>query len=202
MRTPNASRRLSTATINEHDPAITEVGNPVRAECTWAHQCQMHGVTKSACSPGPGAVFMTRGGLVAQSLTRLPPPRTTAADLARVMVLLDTIAIVRSVVSHLVFVASSHNACSHSDFDGGADGTADALPTRQTSKLRCWHARDSVWIDTSFSLHPILHKHANDCWSLQLHTFCEIHTVSRRPALVSCAATVRLVYVQETPDLY
>ena len=169
-----------------------------------------HGRTSASCTVSQSRLVLpdrvqcswSGGGLVVQSLTRLPPPRPTAADLASVMVLLDTLAIVRSVVNNLVFVASSHNACSHSDFDGGADGTADALPTRQTSKLRCWHARDSVWIDTSFSLHPILHKHANDCWSLQLHTFCVINTVSRRPALVSCAVTVRPVYVQETPDLY
>ena len=38
--------------------------------------------------------------------------------------------------------------------------------------------------------------HANAWWSLQLHTLCALHTASRRPALASCAATVRPVYVQ------
>jgi hypothetical protein len=41
-----------------------------------------------------------------------------------------------------------------------------------------------------------MHKHANAWWSLQLHTLCALHTASRRPALASCAATVRPVYVQ------
>ncbi len=41
-----------------------------------------------------------------------------------------------------------------------------------------------------------MYKHANAWWSLQLHTLCALHTASRRPALASCAATVRPVYVK------
>ena len=37
---------------------------------------------------------------------------------------------------------------------------------------------------------------------MQLHTLCTLHTVSHSPALSSCAVTVLLDYVQETPDLY
>jgi hypothetical protein len=73
---------------------------------------------------------------------------------------------------------------------------ADALTAWQTDRLCCWHACVSVWISTSFRLLPHIHKHANAWWSLQLHTICAIHTDSHRPALDSCAATVRPVYVQ------
>jgi hypothetical protein len=46
----------------------------------------------------------------------------------------------RNVCRDLVFEASSHDACSHSDLGGCADCTAEALPARQTASIRCWHA--------------------------------------------------------------
>jgi len=52
---------------------------------------------------------------------------------------LDTNVMARNVCRDLVFEASSHDACSHSDLGGYADGTAEALPARQTASIR-WHA--------------------------------------------------------------
>ena len=49
----------------------------------------------------------------------------TAADLARVMLLLDASTIARTVGRHLVFAASRRAVCSHSYLGGGcADGSA------------------------------------------------------------------------------
>ena len=53
---------------------------------------------------------------------------------------LDDRVMARNVCRDLVFEASSHAACSHSDLGGCADGTAEALPARQTASIRCWHA--------------------------------------------------------------
>ena len=53
---------------------------------------------------------------------------------------LDASVMVRNVCRDLVFETSSHAACSHSDLGGCADGTAEALPARQTASIRCWHA--------------------------------------------------------------
>jgi hypothetical protein len=53
---------------------------------------------------------------------------------------LDARVMARNVCRDLVFEASSHAACSHSDLGGCADGTAEALPARQTASIRCWHA--------------------------------------------------------------
>ena len=134
-----------------------------------------------------------RHAVLSPTLGRLPPPRETAADLARVMLLLDVSTIARNVGHDLIFATS---CCTHSDLGGCADSDADALPARQTTRLCCWHACASVWIVTSFRRRPRKYKHANAWWSLQLHTLCALHTASRRPALASCAATVRPVYVQ------
>jgi len=134
-----------------------------------------------------------RHAVLSPTLGRLPPPRETAADLARVMLLLDVSTIARNVGHDLIFATS---CCTHSDLGGCADSDADALPARQTTRLCCWHACASVWIATSFRPRPRMHKHANAWWSLQLHTLCALHTASRSPALASCAATVRPVYVQ------
>jgi hypothetical protein len=71
---------------------------------------------------------------------------------------------------NLVFVGISHDACSHSNLGGYDNSDTDTLPARQTTRLRCWHARASVWIATSFRLRPCMHKHTNTWWSLQLHT--------------------------------
>ena len=48
----------------------------------------------------------------------------TAADLARVMLLLDASTIAKNVGRHLVFAASRRAVCSHSDLGGCADGSA------------------------------------------------------------------------------
>ena len=53
---------------------------------------------------------------------------------------LDARVMARNVCRDLVFEANSHTACSHSDLGGCADGTAEALPARQTASIRCWHA--------------------------------------------------------------
>jgi hypothetical protein len=53
---------------------------------------------------------------------------------------LDTIVMARNVCRDLVFEASSHDACSHSDLGGCSDGTAEALPARQTASIHCWHS--------------------------------------------------------------
>ena len=108
------------------------------------------------------------------------------------MLLQDASTIARNVRHHLLFAAEH----SHSDLGGCANGVADTLPARQTARLCSWHACVSVWIATSFRPRPRMHKHANAWWSLQLHTLCALHTASRSPALASCAATVRPVYVQ------
>ena len=134
-----------------------------------------------------------RHAVLSPTLGRLPPPRETAADLARVMLLLDASTIARNVGRDLIFATSCRT---HSDLGGCADSVPDALPARQTTRLCCWHACASVWIATSFRPRPRKHKHANAWWSLQLHTLCALHKASRRPALASCAATVRPVYDQ------
>ena len=96
---------------------------------------------------------------------RLPPRGTTAADLARVMLLQDASTIARNVRHHLLFAAEH----SHSDLGGCANGVADTLPARQTARLCSWHACVSVWIATSFRPRPRMHKHANAWWSMHLH---------------------------------
>ena len=78
-----------------------------------------------------------RHAVLSPTLGRLPPPRETAADLARVMLLLDVSTIARNVGHDLIFATS---CCTHSDLGGCADGTAEALPARQTASIRCWHA--------------------------------------------------------------
>jgi len=52
---------------------------------------------------------------------------------------LDASVMARNVYRDLVFEASSHTVCSHSDLGGCAYGTAEALPARQTASIRCWH---------------------------------------------------------------
>jgi hypothetical protein len=66
-----------------------------------------------------------RGTVLSQTLGRLPPPRETAADLARVMLLLDASTIARNVGHDLIFATSCRT---HSDLGGCADSVADALP--------------------------------------------------------------------------
>jgi hypothetical protein len=61
------------------------------------------------------------------TLGRLPPPRTTAVDLARVIVLMDYIEIARNVGHDLFFTVNSYDACSHSDMGGCIDCATDAL---------------------------------------------------------------------------
>ena len=107
-----------------------------------------------------------RHAVLSPTLGRLPPPRETAADLARVMLLLDVSTIARNVGHDLIFATS---CCTHSDLGGCADSDADALPARQTTRLCCWHACASVWIATSFRPRPRMHKHANAWWSMHLH---------------------------------
>ena len=131
--------------------------------------------------------------VLSPTLGRLPPPRETAADLARVMLLLDVSTIARNVRLDLIFATRCRM---HSNLGRCTNNIADALPARQTTRLCCWHACASVWIATSFRPSPRMHKHANAWWSLQLHTLCPFHTASLRPALASCAATVRPVSVQ------
>ena len=95
-----------------------------------------------------------RHAVLSPTLGRLPPPRETAADLARVMLLLDVSTIARNVGHDLIFATS---CCTHSDLGGCADSDADALPARQTTRLCCWHACASVWIATSFRPRPRMH---------------------------------------------
>ena len=106
-----------------------------------------------------------------QTKTRVnPDPRETAADLARVMLLLDASTIARNVGLHLLFTSSRHAEHSHSDLGGCADGVADTLPALQTARLCSWYACASVWITTSFRPRPRIQKHANAWWSMHLHT--------------------------------
>jgi len=97
---------------------------------------------------------------------RLPPRGTIAADLARVMLLLDASTIAKNVGRRLLFTGSRRAARSHSDLGG----CATALPAWQTARLCAWHACASVWIATSFRPRPRIHKHANAWWSMHLHT--------------------------------
>ena len=99
-----------------------------------------------------------------------PDPRETAADLARVMLLLDASTIARNAGHHLLFAASRHAEHSHSDLGGCADCVADTLLALQTARLCSWHACGSVWIATSFRQRPRMHKHPNAWWSMHLHT--------------------------------
>lgn len=69
----------------------------------------------------------------------------------------------------------------------GSEQQADDPPQEHT---HAWSGLPRVFVRALAS------KHANAWWSLQLHTLCALHTASRRPALASCAATVRPVYVQ------
>ena len=90
----------------------------------------------------------------------------TAADLARVMLLLDASTIARNVGRHLVFAASRRAVCSHSDLGGCADGSASWVGgVNQVLDLR---QRASVWIATSFRPRPRMCKHANPVQ----HVFC------------------------------
>jgi hypothetical protein len=116
---------------------------------------------------------------------RLPPPRETAADLARVMLLLDASTIARNVGRHLVFAASRRTEHSHSYLGGCADGVADALPARQTARLCSWHASASAWVATSFRLRPRMHKHANAWWSMHLQTLL-LDTSKAQLACMAC----------------
>ena len=68
-----------------------------------------------------------RHAVLSPTLGRLPPPRETAADLARVMLLLDVSTIARNVGHDLIFATSCRT---HSDLGGCADSIADALPAR------------------------------------------------------------------------
>ncbi len=102
------------------------------------------GADENSCQSRP------RDAVVSPTPGRLPPPRETAADLARVMLLLDVSTIARNVGRHLVFAASRRAEHSHSDLGDCAEGVADALPARQTARLCSWHACASVWIATSF----------------------------------------------------
>jgi len=74
-----------------------------------------------------------RHSVLSPTLGRLPPPRETATDLARVMLLLDVSTITRNVGHDLIFATS---CCTHSDLGGCADSD-DALPARQTTRLCC-----------------------------------------------------------------
>ena len=66
----------------------------------------------------------------------LSPTPTTAADLARVMLLLDASTIANNVGRRLLFAGSRRAARSHSDLGG----CATALPAWQTARLCAWHA--------------------------------------------------------------
>ena len=68
---------------------------------------------------------------------------------------LDANVMARNVCRDLVFEASSHDACSHSDLGGCADGTAEALPARQTASIRCWHERCNCLDCHEFSSTPL-----------------------------------------------
>ena len=61
---------------------------------------------------------------------RLPPRGTTAADLARVMLLLDASTIAKNVGRRLLFAGSRRAARSHSDLGGRADGTTSAADSK------------------------------------------------------------------------
>jgi|688.fasta_scaffold528527_2 hypothetical protein len=67
---------------------------------------------------------------------RLPPRGTTAADLARVMLLLDASTIAKNVGRRLLFAGSRRAARSHSDLGGCADGTTSAADSK-TLFLAC-----------------------------------------------------------------
>jgi hypothetical protein len=51
----------------------------------------------------------------------------------------DEIAMARNVCLDLVFEASRHDACSHSDLGCCTDSAAEALSARQTTSICCWH---------------------------------------------------------------
>ena len=129
-----------------------------------------------------------RHAVLSPTLGRLPPPRETAADLARVMLLLDVSTIARNVGHDLIFATS---CCTHSDLGGCADSDADALPARQTTRLCCWHACASVWIATSFRPRPRMHKHANAWWSMHLHTIL-LDTSKAQLACMACTCAEAL----------
>ena len=99
----------------------------------------------------------------------------TASDLARVMLLLDASTIARNVGLHLVFAASRHAVCSHSDLGGCADGSASWVGgVDQVLDLR--HCV-LVWIATSFRPRPRMCKHANPvqlvfCRAMFSRTLC------------------------------
>ncbi len=110
---------------------------------------------------------------------------------------LDANAMVRNVCLDLVFEASSHGGCLHSDLGGCADCTAEALPARQTVSIRCWHAQmqlsglPRVFVHTlAFSSTPS-HDNTAEFSSTpsQCHcscTRCVLHTASSFPPLASC----------------
>ena len=127
-----------------------------------------------------------RHAVLSPTLGRLPPPRETAADLARVMLLLDVSTIARNVGHDLIFATS---CCTHSDLGGCADSDADALPARQTTRLCCWHACASVWIATSFRPHPRMHKH--DMQMLGGRCSCTRSVRSTQPAAAQHSPRVR-----------
>ena len=100
---------------------------------------------------------------------------------------LDARVMARNVCRDLVFEASSHAACSHSDLGGCADGTAEALPARQTASIRCWHARCNCLDCHEFSSTPLrfrphprmpmqLSFRPHPRMQLQLHTICALST--------------------------
>jgi hypothetical protein len=122
---------------------------------------------------------------------RLPPPRETAADLPRVMLLLDVSTMARNVGHHLVFAASRDDEHAHSDLVGCADCVTDALQARQTARFCSWHACASVWIATSFRPHPRMHKHANTWWSMHLHTLL-LDTSKAQLACMACTCAEAL----------
>ena len=83
----------------------------------------------------------------------------TAADLAHVMMLLDTSTIARNIGRHLVFAVNRHAVCSHSDLGCCADvDTSWVGGVDQVLDLR--HCV-LVWIATSFRPRPRMCKHAN-----------------------------------------
>jgi hypothetical protein len=103
---------------------------------------------------------------------------------------LDASEMARNVCRDLVFEASSHDACSHSDLGGCADGTAEALPARQTASIRCWHAPmqlsglPRVFVHAlAFSSTPS-HANAAEFWSTpsQCHCSCTRSVCSTQPA--------------------
>ena len=104
-----------------------------------------------------------------------------AADLARVMLLLDASTIAQNVGLHLVFAGSSHTVCSYSDLGGCADCNASWEWVGGVYQVLDLRQRASVWIATSFRLCPRICKHENPvqlvfCRAVCSRTLCAPHS--------------------------